>query len=184
VIDVASTKEQIVAKANKSFARFVGCHPLAGSEKRGIGFARADLFNGAACIITPVSSTDKTALALVREMWRKLGSGIITLDPHTHDSALAWISHLPHAMAFALISAVPKRYLAYAPQSFRDMTRIAGSGPDIWNDIFITNRKNLLDSIDMFVMHMEKIRSAIKHNDRRGLKLLMKAAQHKRLKSL
>jgi prephenate dehydrogenase len=184
VIDVASTKELVVKKANKCFARFVGCHPLAGSDKRGIAFARPDLFNKAACIITPVRSTDKAALTLIMNMWMKLGSDTITLDPGAHDRILAWMSHLPHAMAFALISAVPDKYLAYAPQSFRDITRIAGSGPDIWNDIFITNRKNLLDSIDMFVMHMEKIRSAIKRNDRRSLKLLIKAAQHKRLKSL
>jgi len=184
VIDVASTKELVVKKANKCFARFVGCHPLAGSDKRGIAFARPDLFNKAACIITPVRSTDKAALTLIMNMWVKLGSDIITLDPGAHDRILAWMSHLPHAMAFALISAVPDRYLAYAPQSFRDMTRIAGSSPDIWEDVFTTNRRNLLDSIDVFVRQLIKVRSRIMQNDRRGLSRLLKAAQNKKHRSI
>jgi prephenate dehydrogenase len=180
VIDAASTKEQVVTAANKHFARFVGCHPLAGSEKRGIAFAVADLFKGATCVITPVRSTDKAALTLVMNMWMKLGSDIVTLDPGTHDRALAWMSHLPHAIAFALISSVPKQHLSYAPQSFRDMTRVAGSSPEVWDDIFITNRHNLLVSIDMFIGHLTKIRSKIARNDRRGLSSLLKSAQRKR----
>jgi prephenate dehydrogenase len=184
VMDVASTKELVVRKAAGYFGRFVGCHPLAGSEKRGIEFARADLFKNAACIITPVRATDKKALSMVRNMWKRLGSSIVTLDPGTHDRALAWMSHLPHAMAFALISAVPLEYLQYAPQSFRDMTRIAGSSPEIWGDIFITNRKNLLASIDAFIGRMNTMRSGIAAGGPGGLKRLLTAAQNKRHGSL
>jgi prephenate dehydrogenase len=184
VIDVASTKEAVVTKANKLFARFVGCHPLAGSHQTGVANARADLFFHADCIITPVRSTDKAALAAVVKMWNCIGSRVKKMDPAAHDRALAYMSHLPHAMAFALMSAAPRKYLTLAPQSFRDMTRIASSSPELWDDIFITNKHNLCASIDEFTSQLGRIRLALQRNDTRSLFRALTAAQHKRQRSL
>ncbi|MFA5099361.1 MAG: prephenate dehydrogenase [Candidatus Omnitrophota bacterium] len=184
VIDVASTKEKVVAHASTRFARFVGCHPLAGSEKRGIAFARADLFANAPCIITPVKATNRAALSAVTRLWKALGSKPVILAPRTHDRALAYMSHLPHVIAFALMAATPRGYLSLAPQSFRDITRIAGSSPELWNDIFITNKKNIVHSIDAFFTRVRALRAALINNDSRALNRIMTAAQLKRQQSL
>lgn len=180
VIDVASTKEKVVAQANKRFARFVGCHPLAGSEKRGIDCARPELFKNAPCIITPVKETDRAALAEVIRLWKALGSTPVILDPRAHDLTLAFMSHLPHVIAFALTAATPGKYFTLAPQSYRDITRIASSNPGLWDDIFATNKKNILNSIDIFLTHVNSMRSALKKNDFRALNRIMRSAQQKR----
>jgi len=184
VIDVASTKEEVVARAGKRFAKFVGCHPLAGSEKRGIAHARPGLFEDATCIITPVKTTDRGALAAVIKLWKTLGSTPVILDPRTHDRALAYTSHLPHVIAFALMAATPRTYLPYAPQSYRDATRVASSTPELWDDIFATNKKNLIHSIDAFVILVNSIRAALKRDDFRALNRIMRAAQQKRQRIL
>jgi prephenate dehydrogenase len=184
VIDVASTKEKVVAAAGKRFARFVGCHPLAGSEKRGIESARPDLFENAPCIITPVKKTERAALTAVIRLWKALGSTTVLLDPRTHDRALAYMSHLPHVIAFGLMAATPSKYLDLAPQSFRDITRIASSSPELWDDIFTTNNKNLVCSIDAFITLVKTIRAALISNDPRTLNRVMRAAQQKRQRFL
>lgn len=184
VIDVASTKEIIVKTMSRIFPRFVGCHPIAGSEKRGIANARAGLFHGANCIITPVKATDAGALAAVKDLWVRLGAKPVIMDPSRHDRMLAYTSHLPHVMAFALLDALPAAYLAQSPRSFRDMTRIAGSSPELWDDICMTNRANLARSIGAFTGRMQAVRSAIGRGDKAALRRIMKRAQTKRLNIL
>jgi len=180
VIDVASTKEEVVSKAGKLFTKFVGCHPLAGSQEHGIMCARADLFEKALCIITCVKTTNPAALATITTMWRKLGSKPEILDPYTHDKVLAFMSHLPHVLAFALMASTPRKYLPFAAQSFRDLTRIASSNAQLWDDIFITNRKNLMQSIDSFSTIFNDMRTAIKNNDAAALNRIMTTALRKR----
>jgi prephenate dehydrogenase len=184
VIDVASTKEMVVHKANKTFSRFVGCHPLAGSQNCGIDFARPDMFKGALCVITPVATTDRRALLKIKKLWKALGSKVSILDPETHDKVLGFMSHLPHIMAFSLMACVPGKYLKYTPQSFFDITRISASSPDLWDDIFITNRKNLINAIDTFTLYLTRMRATLKKNDTKTLTRLMSAAQQKRLRLL
>ncbi len=180
VMDVASTKETIVKKMSRIFPRFVGCHPLAGSEKRGIANARGGLFHKADCIITPVKATDAGALAAVKDLWVRLGAKPVIMDPSRHDRMLAYTSHLPHVMAFALIDALPAEYLARSPRSFRDMTRIAGSSPELWDDICMTNRANLGRSIGAFTGRMQAVRAAIRRGDKAALRRIMKRAHAKR----
>src|SRR5688572_9869061 len=117
VTDVGSTKRSVV-KLGESLlpksAHFIGSHPMAGSEKRGVEFARADLFQGARCIVTPTDRTDATALARVEDFWRQLGMTTTRMSPEDHDRLICDISHLPHAVAAALIAMQPEAALPLA----------------------------------------------------------------------
>ncbi len=142
VTDVGSTKRSVVAEAARHLpkgAHFVGSHPMAGSEKRGVEFARTDLLAGALCILTPDGSTDAKALAAVEEFWRTLGMHTTRMTPAEHDAALAGVSHLPHAVAAALVAMQRPEALKLCGKGFLDATRIAGGDGGLWRDIFIDN---------------------------------------------
>lgn len=146
VTDVGSTKRSVVELAAKHLrqpGRFVGSHPMAGSEKRGVEFARADLFRQAHCLTTPTDRTDAAALEEVESFWRLLGMRLTRLSPQRHDELLAQMSHLPHALAAALVAIQTPQALALCGKGFLDSTRIAGGDGGLWRDIFIDNRDNL-----------------------------------------
>ena len=180
VIDVASTKQTVVRRLQPLFPRFLGTHPLAGSEKKGIANARADLFSGSLCLVTPTRATDPKAKALVQRFWKKLGCRVVCLDPRTHDRILGFVSHLPHIVAFALINAVPKAYIRFAPASLHEMTRIAGSDHALWQDILLDNRALLAEALKSFRKAYTGIIAALQHNDRAALARLLAQAQAKR----
>jgi len=180
VMDVASTKETVVRVLHPLFTHYVATHPLAGSEKKGIAHARADLFLGSLCLLTPVRGTDPKALALVQSLWKKIGCRIEKLDPRTHDRILGFVSHLPHVAAFALINCVPEQYLRFCPPSLKDMTRIAASDPALWQDVLTDNRLPLAQTFTRFSASFAAIASAVRRNDRAGLIRLLRAAQKKR----
>ncbi len=153
VTDVGSTKRSVVRDAVEilpKHAKFVGSHPMAGSEKRGIEFARADLFTGARCILTPDASTDVDALASVDAFWRGLGMKIAKLPPDDHDRLVSDISHLPHAIAASLVMMQLDAALPLAGKGFLDATRIAGGDGALWRDIFLDNRDHLAGSLTRF----------------------------------
>lgn len=153
VTDVGSTKRSVVRDAAEllpKHARFVGSHPMAGSEKRGVEFARADLFTGARCILTPDASTDTNALASIDAFWRGLGMTITTLSPDEHDRLVSDISHLPHALAASLVTMQNEAALQLAGKGFLDATRIAGGDGGLWRDIFLDNRDHLAASMSRF----------------------------------
>jgi cyclohexadieny/prephenate dehydrogenase len=153
VTDVGSTKRGVVREAAEALprhCRFVGSHPMAGSEKRGVEFARADLFHGARCILTPDGSTDAAALASVDGFWRALGMKTTTLSPDEHDRLVCDISHLPHAVAASLVTMQQDDALPLAGKGFLDTTRIAGGDGTLWRDIFLENRDHLADSLTRF----------------------------------
>ena len=180
VIDVGSTKEAVVKKLSRVFKRFVGTHPLAGSEKRGVGFASAGLFKGAQCVITPGPASDKRALAAVSAMYRAVGARPVMLSSKEHDMVLALTSHLPHLIAFALMRTLPKRYNAFVPASFRDLTRVAASDAGIWDDIFCTNSANIRAWLGKFVKELAALRRALVTNDRKALQRILKSASQQR----
>ena len=180
VSDVGSTKQEIVSKLGKIFPRYVGSHPLAGSEKRGIINADSFIFKDSLCILTPTKNTDKEALGKVKRLWAKLGAKVIFLAPATHDKLLSHLSHLPHVVAFSLIESIPKRYLRFAPSSLRDTTRIALSDSRLWVDIFLSNQKNMLKSIEEFQRNLSKIKYAIRKKDKKLLSSILKQAQKRR----
>ena len=150
VTDVGSTKRSIVAAAEELLpvpARFVGSHPMAGSEKRGVEFARADLYEGALCILTPTSNTDPAALQQVESFWSALGMRTCRISPEEHDRRLADVSHLPHALAAALVAIQDENSVKLAGKGFHDMTRIAAGDGHLWRDILLDNRDNVRASI-------------------------------------
>lgn len=146
VTDVGSTKESVVREADKLLPKniyFVGSHPMAGSEKRGVEFARADLFQNALCILTPTRTTDPDALKTVQDLWQALGMRLHQMSPADHDLALAQVSHLPHAMAAALVSMQSPQAIELAGKGFLDTTRIASGDGTLWRDIFHDNAPNM-----------------------------------------
>jgi prephenate dehydrogenase len=155
--DVGSTKAAITRTA-EALARsrplaFIGAHPMAGSEKSGYRVARPDLFKSALVILTPTASTDPSALERVREFWQALGARVTTLDPVTHDRAVAAISHLPHLVADVLVETVLRmdpRFLGVAGAGFKDTTRIAASNARVWREIFQENREALGEALGVF----------------------------------
>jgi len=157
VTDVGSTKRNIVRAAERLAAArplaFVGSHPMAGSEQAGYRVARADLFRGATVVVTPTESTELAALKKTTEFWEALGARVTALDPETHDRTVAAISHLPHLIACALVDGagrVEPAALELAARGFRDTTRIAAGDPDMWTEIFLSNRDALSAGVAAF----------------------------------
>ena len=180
VIDVGSTKEKIVSKLSALIPNFVGCHPLAGSEKKGILNAQVNIFAGSICVITPTTKTKKNILNKVKLLWRKLGAEVVILSPQRHDQILAFTSHLPHAIAFSLITSIPDNFLSISSGGLKDVTRIAGSDALLWSEIFFSNRKNLLLSISSFQTKFAALKLALESKNKRLLTKILLAAKEKR----
>lgn len=180
VTDVGSTKASIVLCLEKTFSNYVGSHPLAGSEKRGMINATANIFQDSLCILTPTRNTNRTALIKLRQLWKQLGARTVLLSPASHDTVLSFVSHLPHVAAFSLIGIIPGKFLRHASASLKDTTRIAGSESELWVDIFLHNRRNILRSIKLLEDSVSDIKKAIQKKDREKLALILKKAKAKR----
>ncbi|MDD5197096.1 MAG: prephenate dehydrogenase/arogenate dehydrogenase family protein [Candidatus Omnitrophota bacterium] len=180
VTDVGSTKEKIVSLLAGSFPNYVGSHPLAGSEKRGVSHAQAGIFKGTLCILTPTAKTRRAAMKKIQALWRKAGAKVIYLSPGEHDRVLSFTSHLPHAVAFSLINSIPADTLKFSASGLKDSTRIAASDALLWQGIFLTNRKNMLKAITAFEKKLLRIKSAISQNDKEKLTAILTRAQKKR----
>jgi prephenate dehydrogenase len=177
---VGSTKEEIVAKLEKIFPLYVGSHPLAGSERRGVINAHPDIFKDSLCIVTPTPNSKSAALAKITKLWAGLGVKVVILGPQAHDKILSFISHLPHVAAFSLIGCVSPKYLGLASAGLKDTTRIAASDSGLWSDIFLSNRKNILEAIEVFELNIARIKRAIQRKDRKSLLRILKRAKQKR----
>jgi len=152
---------------------FIGSHPIAGSDRSGIDSAHADLFCDALCIVTPTERSDPRSLKSVMDLWSSLGSKVMAMGPAQHDRVYAAVSHLPHLIAYAMVNTVSdidKSYLSYCGQGFRDMTRIAASSPDIWTDISLLNRQNLIEMIDLFRENLNRMEAQLKTAEADGLR--------------
>lgn len=182
VTDVGSTKQELVSCLEKFFPRYVGSHPLAGSEKRGIFNADKNLFKNSLCILTPTKSSDHAALNKLNSLWKRLGARTVFLKPETHDQILAFVSHLPHLVAFSLINSIPAAHLKFAASGLKDATRIAASDSELWAEIFLSNRKNILKKIDVFQREILEIKSALQRKDKLPLLSILKKAKSKREK--
>ncbi|MBB1519194.1 bifunctional prephenate dehydrogenase/3-phosphoshikimate 1-carboxyvinyltransferase [Aquipseudomonas guryensis] len=172
--DVGSAKGNVVRAARLAFTgdnpRFVPGHPIAGSEQSGVEAANAQLFRRHKVILTPQASTDTAALALVDGLWRELGADVEHMNVEHHDQVLAATSHLPHLLAFTLVDSLAKRsenleIFRYAAGGFRDFTRIAGSDPVMWHDIFLANREAVLRTLDAFRDDLDALRGAVDAGD-------------------
>jgi len=181
ITDVGSAKRWIIEKVEGLIGAsrqvfFVGSHPMAGSERTSVEFARADLFEGSPCIVTHTSRTDRMALGRVVDFWKALGARVKVMTPASHDRSVSLISHLPHIVAFSLAGAVPKESLTYAAEGFKDTTRVASSDPELWADIFMANRDEILRSAKVFGRRYREILHALSKGSRSKLVgLLVKA---------
>jgi prephenate dehydrogenase len=183
VTDLGSTKGDINDAAMKSLPNqgmFVGSHPLVGSEQKGVENSRDNMFEGKVCIMTPTQQTSQFAKEKVKQMWHKLGAEVHMMSPTDHDQVLAYVSHLPHLIAYGLIETVPTQHLAYTTRSMLEMTRIASSPPQLWNDISMTNQKNLLKSLDEFIKILAQMRNSIVSRNQRDLTYQFTKAKEKR----
>jgi len=180
ISDVGSTKEKIAAQLSRQFPNYVGTHPLAGSEKRSIAYASPMLFKNSLCIITPIAKTDKLALDRIVKLWRQMGARVVFLSPKAHDRILSMASHLPHVSSFSLMNTLPRNYLKFSGGGLKDATRIAASDAQLWADIFLSNRKNITEAINLFQANLSKIKLAIRQGNRKELFLLLKKAKQKR----
>ncbi len=172
VIDVGSTKNFVSRKIEKEIPEcvsYVGCHPMAGSEKKGIDFARSDLFKGNYCILTRTRDTQREALLKIRKFWEGLGMKVVIISPEKHDRIISSLSHLPHAVSVALINSLNNLELKLSSGGLRDTTRIAASDPELWRDIFLTNRKNILREIGNFEKSLKILKNLLKKSDKAGL---------------
>lgn len=179
VTDVGSVKGPLV-EAHRAAAgsghpyRYVPGHPIAGDERSGPEAARTGLFDGARVILTP-ERKDHPDVGLVTRMWSALGARVECMDPDLHDEIFAWVSHLPHMAAFALVESVLRRdphWVSLSGGGLRDYTRIAASSPRMWADIAMSNRSSLLRALDGFADRVQGIRSSLEAGDRDGLEKL------------
>jgi len=183
VTDIGSTKVLPHRWANKMLPKtvhYVGSHPIAGSEQRGIELARADLFDGATCILTTTKETNRQAVQILKRFWTALGCSVRIMSPAEHDRILANISHLPHVTAVALVNANKSEELKSAGKGFLDTSRIASGPPNIWADVLLTNASNTIRSIDKIIAELSKLRKGIKNQNKGQIEKLLEAARKKR----
>jgi cyclohexadieny/prephenate dehydrogenase len=171
VTDVGSVKGEICRLAHAALApraRFVGAHPMAGSEKTGWEHAGTELFAGRACFVTPLAETDAAAAEAVVKFWRDLGAEPVTVAPDAHDEIVAHISHLPQVLASALGSFLAQKNPAwrnFAGGGLRDTTRIAASEARVWRAILEQNRDELLRALRQFQDELQSMQAALANRD-------------------
>ena len=174
VTDVASTKAAICQHAHETWTaprRFIGSHPMAGSEKFGPQHAFADLYKNQVVLIEQGKELDVAARDNLCALWRTVGANVVDIDPERHDMLLARTSHLPHVLSACLatvaaeIETPPETLRAVIGQGFRDTTRIAGSRPEVWRDICLTNRDAIITALDETLVTLHAVRDALHHND-------------------
>jgi prephenate dehydrogenase len=184
VMDVGSTKRDVVDAARRvlreQMGSFVPAHPIAGKEVAGVEHADANLYKGAQVVLTPVEKTLTVQLKQAGALWGALGAKVLTMSPDAHDAAFAAVSHLPHLIAFALVNSIVNQtqgdeYLNLAGPGFRDFSRIAASDPQVWRDILIANKAQLLEQSQFFRDKLLALEHMIEKGD--GMALTQQIAQ-------
>lgn len=168
ITDVASAKAAVVAEAERQSLRFVGGHPMAGSQLAGVANAKADLFKGARYFLTPTSRTNPDDYREAAHFVQQLGALPTAVDPEQHDLLMAALSHLPHLMAAALLkvaSDISPEALSFAGPSFRDLTRVGASNPELWSDILAENAPALGEALGAFAGAMAQLGSEISNKE-------------------
>jgi len=169
VTDVGSVKADVVATVESVLPRFVGSHPLAGSEKTGIANARADLLEDALCAVTPTERSDEATVESVEKFWQTLGARTSRLSPKAHDLVVARTSHLPHVLATALVRCVlggeKHGESDFCATGFRDSTRLADGAAPMWRDIALANPKAIATALDDLQEELDGLRAALEAGD-------------------
>lgn len=181
--DCGSAKQSIVEALDAPLpqgCRFLGGHPLAGSEKSGPSYAKADLFEGRVTILTPTPTTQATDFDLLEQLWSDLGSVVVQMPADEHDRALAVTSHLPHAVAVALAGTLPEGYFRLSGAGFQSASRLAAGSPELWKQILSMNRDHVLSALSLFEGQLGALRDAIQEGDEAALENLLKKAKKTR----
>ncbi len=174
ITDGASVKGSVLRAAEQVFGKvppqLVLGHPIAGSEKSGVTAANPNLYENHRVILTPASNTRPYDLTLVTDMWRAVGAEVLSMSVEEHDEVLGATSHLPHVIAYSLVDTLAQdihnpNIFRYAAGGFRDFTRIASSDPVMWHDIMRANKTAILQSMDLFIDNLTRLRSSIEHED-------------------
>ena len=189
VMDVGSTKGDVVAAARAALQRrmacFVPAHPIAGKEVAGIDHADASLYRDRQVILTPLPENPTGRVLLAHQVWQALGSRVLELSPEAHDASFAAVSHLPHLAAFALVNAVARQphgaqHLSMAGPGFRDFSRIAASDPNVWRDILLANRNEVLHQCALLRETLHELETAMQSADADRLHALIGEASQTR----
>ena len=171
IIDFGSTKEKIVNAIPREIRpNFIAAHPMTGTEKSGPTAADRKLYRGKVIVLCNTEENDKNHLFFAKDLLRDIGMKIIKMNAKEHDRHAAFISHMPHAVSYALANSVLKQeqkreILALAGGGFKDMSRIAKSTPNMWIDIFAQNRENLLDATECFMQELQQFQEYVKNED-------------------
>ncbi len=189
VTDVGSVKAGVVRDLEGPICaaggRFIGSHPMAGSERTGVLAARGDLFENAVCVVTPSPGCDAAALSRIEELWRAVGSRVLRLAPDVHDALVSRSSHLPHITAVTLANLVldpagPEHQTSLCANGFRDTTRIASGSPEMWRDIALANSEQLLRAIDDFETRLEEFKAMLREKNSVALARFFEQAKQRR----
>jgi prephenate dehydrogenase len=174
ITDVGSVKKAIVEQAEQCIPDtffFVGAHPIAGTENSGFEDSFAALFNDRKCILTPVASTDQGALEKVKRLWSLVGANVVCMDCEEHDRILAAVSHLPHLVAYSMVNCLltiegfEQSIFSFSAGGFKDFSRIAASHPEMWKDIALMNKDQLLAALTIFQDYLNELKKAIACDD-------------------
>ncbi len=185
VTDVASTKNIICTHAAKTWPaprRFVGSHPMAGSEKFGPEHANPDLYQGSITIVEPAPDAAPDARESVQALWKAVGSQVVELDPALHDALVARTSHIPHIVAACLAETAAEKgdVRAVVGKGFRDVTRIAEGRAEIWRDICLTNGEAIAEGLDALIARIQDARRMVKEADAEALDAFFESARDAR----
>jgi prephenate dehydrogenase len=188
-MDVGSTKRDVVDAARRVLkervSAFVPAHPIAGKEVAGVAHADASLYTGRQVIITPLPQTSPELVQKATDVWSGIGAQVLRMTAENHDAAFAAVSHLPHMLAFAFFSSVAKQpagkdFLSLAGPGFRDFTRIAASDPEVWRDILMSNREEILKQSMRFRHTLDALEHVIKTGNAEALEGLIRNASEAR----
>ncbi len=188
-MDVGSTKRDVVDAARRVLKErvtsFVPAHPIAGKEVSGVAHADASLYAGRQVIITPLPQTNAELVQKATDVWSAIGAQVLRMTPENHDAAFAAVSHLPHMLAFAFFNSVAKQpagrdFLSLAGPGFRDFTRIAASDPEVWRDILMSNREEILKQSMRFRHTLDALEHVIKTGNVEALEDLIRSASDAR----
>jgi prephenate dehydrogenase len=188
-MDVGSTKRDVVDAARRVLKErvgsFVPAHPIAGKEVSGVSHADASLYAGRQVIITPLPQTDPDLVQKATDVWSAIGAQVLRMTPENHDAAFAAVSHLPHMLAFAFFNSVAKQpagrdFLSLAGPGFRDFTRIAAGDPEVWRDILMSNREEILKQSMRFRHTLDALEHVIKTSNVEALEDLIRSASDAR----
>lgn len=173
--DVGSVKTKVIEDVSPclpDYVRFVPAHPVAGTEKSGPANGFAELFEGRWCILTPLPDTDGAALSAVRKVWEAAGMKVEEMTAERHDTIMALVSHLPHLIAYTIVGTAAdleeetqEEVIKFSAGGFRDFTRIAGSDPVMWRDIFLNNSDAVLDVLQRFSEDLTALQRAIRRKE-------------------